>query len=197
MAAPNRCAACARPLTSFPGSAVPPGTSFTTPRVPESFQEMSESFFNFFRPSSHTPGKSKSHAIFNSRRISAKPSSTSPRPGKSPAADSARVIPPVCPLEPAPTQSASNTAVVLSGCPCLSLAAADKPLKPPPTMAKSTSDGKARAAERKSIVHGALPQPALLCDCFLPACDTNPLFVRKLETDVPHMNCHARPDLDD
>src|ERR1700688_3195392 len=181
MAAPNRCAACARPLTSFPGSAVPPGTSFTTPRVPESFQEMSESFFNFFRPSSHTPGKSKSHAIFNSRRISAKPSSTSPRPGKSPAADSARVIPPVCPLEPAPTQSASNTALVLSGCTCLSLAAADKPLKPPPTMAKSTSDGKARAVERKSIVHGGLPQPALLGECLLPDCNTNALSFEKYQ----------------
>src|ERR1700686_1982735 len=197
MVAPNRCAACARPLTSFPGSAVPPGTSFTTPRVPESFHEMGESFFIFLRPNSQTPGKLKSHSILNTCRISAKPSSTSPRPGKSPAADSARVIPPVCPLEPAPTQSASNTAVVLSGSSCLSLAAADKPLKPPPTMAKSTSDGKARAAERKSIVHGGLPQPALLGECLLPDCNTNPLFVRKLETDVPHMNCHARPDLDD
>src|ERR1700693_3060900 len=186
MAAPNRCAACARPLTSFPGSAVPPGTSFTTPRVPESFQEMSESFFNFFRPSSHTPGKSKSHAIFNSRRISAKPSSTSPTPVKPRPADSARVIPPVCPLEPAPTQSASNTAVVLSGCTCLSLAAADKPLNPPPTMAKSTSDGKARAVEVNSICHGGVPQPALLGECFLPDCNANPLVFRRVQT------CHTQ-----
>src|ERR1700737_1124504 len=175
MAAPNRCAACAKPLTSFPGSAVPPGTSFTTPRVPESFQEIGEFFFTFLRPSSHTPSKSKSHSIFNSRWISAKPSSTSPRPGKSPAADSASVIPPVCPLEPAPTQSASNTTVVLSGCTCLSLAAADKPLKPPPTIAKSTSDGKARAVELKSIVHGGLPQPGLLGEWLLPDCNTNSL----------------------
>src|SRR6202047_1978190 len=165
MAAPERCAACAQPLTSFPGSMLPPGTSCTTPRVPESFQEMGESFFTFLRPSSHTPGKVKSHSIFNSRWISGKPSSTSPKPGQSPAADSARVTPAVCPLEPAPTQSASNTAVVLSGWTCVSLAAADKPLKPAPTMAKSTSDGKARAEELKSIVHGGLPQPALPGEC--------------------------------
>src|ERR1700681_1495412 len=186
--APARCAARARPLTSFPGLAVPPGTSLTTPSVPESLQEMGESFFIFLRPNSQTPGKLKSHSILNSCRISAKPSSTSPRPGKSPAADSARVIPPVCPLEPAPTQSASNTAVVLSGCTCLSLAAADKPLKPPPTMAKSTSDGRARAVDLKSIVHGGLPQPALLGECLLPECGTIPLVVRKVQTDVPVHN---------
>src|ERR1700704_383611 len=185
MVAPDCCATCASPLTSFPGSMVPPGASFTTPRVPESFQEIGESFFMFLRPSSHTPGKLKSHSIFNSRRISAKPSSTSPRPGKSPAADSASAIPPVYPLEPAPTQSASNTTVVLSGCICLSLAAADKPLKPPPTMAKSTPDGKARAVELKSIVHGGLPQPALLGECLLPECGTILLVVRKVQTDVP------------
>src|ERR1700730_1198551 len=177
--APDRWAACARPLTSFPGSTLPPGTSFTTPRVPESFQEMGESFLTFLRPSSHTPGKSKSHSIPNSCWISANPLRTPPRPGKSPAADSARVIPPVCPLEPAPTQSASNTAVVLSGFTCLSLAAADKPLKPPPTMAKSTSDGNARAEELKSIVHGGLPQPALPVECLLPDCGTTPLVIRK------------------
>src|SRR3984893_9263893 len=167
MAAPNRCAACAKPLTSFPGSTVPPGTSFTTPRVPESFHEIGESFSTLVRPSSQTRGKLKSQSIFNSCKISAKPSSTSPNPGKSPAADSARVSPPVCPLEPAPTQSASNTAVVLPGRTCLSLAAADKPLNPPPTMAKSTSDGNARAVEWKSIVHGGFPQPALLGDGLL------------------------------
>src|SRR5580704_4906012 len=170
MTAPSRCDVCANPLSNFPGSTVPPGASFTTPRVPESFQEMGESFFTFLRASSHTPGNLRSHSIFNSCWISTKPSSTSPRPGKSPAADSARVIPPVYPLEPAPTQSASNTTVALSGCTCLSLAAADRPLKPPPTMAKSTSDGKARAVESKSIVHGGLPQPALLGECLMREC---------------------------
>jgi hypothetical protein len=93
----------------------------------------------------------------------------------------------VWPLDPEPTHSASKTAVVLSGCTCRSLAAADKPLKPPPTMAKSTSDGKARAVERKSIVHGVLPQPALLGECLSPDCNTNPLIDRKVQTDVPRI----------
>jgi hypothetical protein len=51
-------------------------------------------------------------------------------------------------------------------------------------MAKSTSDGKARAVERKSIVHGGLPQPALLGDLSLPDRNTNPLFVRKVQIKV-------------
>src|SRR5712671_3042478 len=85
------------------------------------------------------------------------PASTSPRPGNSPAAVSARAIPPVCPLEPAPMRLDSKRATRFLGSKWRSQAAAAKPVKPPPTMAKSTASGIGIGSEWNSMVHGGRP----------------------------------------
>lgn len=85
------------------------------------------------------------------------PASTSPRPGSAPAAVSARAIPPVCPLEPAPMRLDSKRATLLPGAKCESQAAAAKPVKPPPTMAKSIVSGSGISSEWNSIVQGGRP----------------------------------------
>src|SRR6266403_1546157 len=67
-----------------------------------------------------------------------KPASTSPSPGRLPAALSER-------------------ATLLLGSECRSQAAAASPVKPPPTTANSTSSGSACCPEWKSIVQGGSP----------------------------------------
>jgi hypothetical protein len=64
----------------------------------------------------------------------------------------------VCPLEPAPKDSASKRATENSGATCLSHAAAVRPVKPPPTTAKSTDGGRSRLEEWKSMDQGRFPQ---------------------------------------
>src|SRR5207302_9896859 len=76
----------------------------------------------------------------------------------SPAAVSARVIPPVWPLEPAPTRLASKRATLFEGSNRRSQAAAERPENPPPTTAKSTSVGRGLFLEENSIVQGVAPQ---------------------------------------
>src|ERR1700676_3174775 len=158
--APSASAERASPLTSFPGSPVPPGTSRTARRSPESVQAMGESGNPSFRPSSQTPGSARSQSSANSFTISESPASTSPNPGTSPAAVSDNVMPPVWPLEPAPTRQDSNRATLLEGSSRRSQAAAESPENPPPTTAKSTSLGIGLFVDEKSIFQGGLPQEA-------------------------------------
>src|SRR5215469_3515047 len=86
------------------------------------------------------------------------PARTSPSPGRSPAAVSAKATPPVWPLEPSPSAPASNKATDLERSRVLSDAAAAKPVKPPPTTAKSTVPGRDCRVARKFTVQGRWPQ---------------------------------------
>src|SRR5579864_3645434 len=67
-------------------------------------------------------------------------------------------MPPVWPLEPAPTFADSKRATLLEGSKRRSQAAAERPENPPPTMAKSTSLGMGPFSGEKPMVHGGLPQ---------------------------------------
>src|ERR1700675_4334945 len=119
---------------------------------------MGEFLSGLVRPSSYTPGRCKSPSTRNSSRIFLYPDKTSPSPGRFPAADSARAMPPVWPLAPEPKVSASRRATDFSGASRLSHAAAASPVKPPPTMAKSTVSGRGWGIARKFTVQGRLPQ---------------------------------------
>ena len=159
MDAPERSAARANPLTSFPASAVPPPTSSTTRNLPESDHEIGESFQPPLRPISQAPGSCRSHSIPSSSSVSRNPPRTSPRPGRSPAELSPSTMPPVFPLAPPPICSASKTPTLLSGASLRSQAAAARPVKPPPTTAKSTCSGSNRGSGRKSMDQGDSPHP--------------------------------------
>src|SRR5580700_471109 len=157
MDAPERSAARANPLISFPASAVPPPTSLTTRSLPESDQEIGESFQPPLRPISQAPGRCRSHSIPSSSSVPRNPPKTSPSPGRSPAELSPRTMPPVFPLAPAPICSASNTPTLFSGASLRNQAAAARPVKPPPTTAKSTCSGSERGSGRKSMDQGDPP----------------------------------------
>src|ERR1700688_1428632 len=119
---------------------------------------MGEFLSGLVRPSSYTPGRCTSPSTRNSARIFWYPDKTSPSPGRFPAADSARAIPPVWPLAPQPQVSASRRATEFSGASRLSHAAAARPVNPPPTTAKSTVSGRGWGSVRKFTVQGLLPQ---------------------------------------
>ena len=109
MIAPSRSPARARPLTSFPGSSVPPGTSFTTRSVPESFHAIGDSF-DPPRAQSPKPQAAKDRTPLRAYRVSScSPPSTSSRPERSSAAAPSRAMPPVRPLAPRPIRPASST----------------------------------------------------------------------------------------
>src|ERR1700757_2572121 len=72
---------------------------------------------------------------------------------------------------------ASKSATRLFGSKCRSQAVAAKPVKPPPTMAKSTSSGTASCSEWKSIVQGGKPHRgirAAFTDRVAPMYSRNP-----------------------
>ena len=96
------------------------------------------------------------------REFCVSPARTSPKPGRSPAADSASTIPPVRPLAPAPMRPASSTTTDFSGASRRSHAAAARPVNPPPTMAKSAPfRERSAAAGVKSISQGGWPQRSI------------------------------------
>src|SRR5271163_452407 len=67
-------------------------------------------------------------------------------------------MPPVRPLAPEPMPDASNTATDFPGASWPSQAAAARPVKPPPIIAKSTDEGMGRLGIVKSICQGEAPQ---------------------------------------
>src|SRR5258705_7590987 len=71
-------------------------------------------------------------------------------------------MPPVRPLAPLPTRSASSKSTLFFGASLANHAAADNPENPPPTTAKSTCSGSGARLLRKVIFQGVAPQ----C-CFL------------------------------
>ena len=80
-------------------------------------------------------------------RIFSSPARTSPKPGRSPAAVSARAMPPVRPLAPAPMRPASRTTTDFSGASRRSHAAAARPVKPRADDGEVRSSGKRRGSE--------------------------------------------------
>src|SRR5205823_1482151 len=135
------------PATTFPGSTAPPGTVRTTFKSPESLQQIGESFAGSARPNSVQPGSSRPESMRKVRRIFWYPASTSPSPGSGPAAVSSSARPPVRPLAPSPSALASSTSTDFFGASLANHAAAQSPVKPPPTMAKSTRSGSGPGAD--------------------------------------------------
>src|SRR5215469_553746 len=162
--APAFSAARASPPTTFPGLTAPPGTMRTTLRSPESLQRIGETWAGSERPNSYTPGSSRPESMRKVCRIFLYPASTSPSPGSGPAAVSASASPPVRPLAPSPSEDDSNTRTDFFGASLRSHAAVASPVKPAPTMAKSTCSGKGRTEGRKSTVQGGAPQGCVLRD---------------------------------
>src|SRR5215472_9933407 len=157
MRAPAFSAARASPSTTFPGSTAPPGTVRTTLKSPESLQQIGESFAGSERPNSYTPGSSRPESMRNVPSIFLYPASTSPSPGSGPAAVSSSASPPVLPLAPSPSALASSTNTDFPGSSLPNQAAAESPVKPPPTTAKSTRSGSGPGTGRKFTVQGGTP----------------------------------------
>src|SRR5579863_6111232 len=67
-------------------------------------------------------------------------------------------MPPVRPEAPLPREADSRTRMDLPGASLAREAAAESPVKPAPTMAKSTRSGRGRRVGRKEIAQGGVPQ---------------------------------------
>src|SRR6266478_4111904 len=87
-------------------------------------------------------------------------------------------MPPVRPLAPLPTRSASSTSTFFFAASLASHAAAESPAKPPPTMAKSTCSGSGVGVLRNVIFHGVSPQFCFLFVIALVRCRGSLLGLR-------------------
>ena len=149
-----------RPLTSLPGSIVPPGTCLTARSVPESVQEIGESGKPPLRPISQTPeARDRNPLPTPSNWLRSRPAHLPVPEGhrqRSPPERNAAGVPAGTRADRAGFKQGDG---LLWGSMRRNHAAAERPVNPPPTTAKSTSRGMGLRVGRKSIVHGGLPQP--------------------------------------
>jgi len=135
-----------------------PGTCLTTRRSPESAHAIGDPGKPPVRPSSHAPGRERSHSTANSFTMSENPANTSPKPGRSPAAVSARVIRQCGRLSRHRCDWIRTGRQFLKVRIGASQAAAERPVNPPPITAKSTSWGIGLTEEQKSILQEGHPK---------------------------------------